>query len=146
MAKILYPVGTQVTIKGTGPFFVTAYHKGEKFPYRVSVVKGGEGASVNGKPKFSVKCLKRYNPTQTDYAEDTEDKYSDSKPTTDTLQDSFTREEVIKLLRALAEDTSDLIDKLRKEFRTDVSYIAKAVDCNFNKVGKQFKTLSHDDD
>ncbi len=149
MSKILYPVGTQVTLKKypeAGVFEVIEYKKGEKFPYRLENEVGERGFA--GKKKYSVKGLKRYNPTQAKVAQDvsTPDVAS---PKQNPVQDVYTREEVDTLLAQQYQDLLTLlatVDEVAFKAFQKSNRIAKVVDANFCTVAKQFKSLNHDDD
>jgi len=158
MSKILYPVGTQVTLRKfpeAGTFEVVEYIKGEKYPYRVENDSGDEG--FNGKTKFSVKGLKRYNPTQAKATQTGSDVASPKVRTaTEVAQsiatpqkETYSREEVDVLMATQYQDLLELIasvDSVAVDAFNKAKRIAKVVDTNFCIVGKQFKTLNHDDD
>ena len=66
MSKILYPVGTPVTLRKfpkVEGLIVSKYVKGEKYPYRVGFFEGDE-VNIEGKSKFSKAGLKRYSPKE----------------------------------------------------------------------------------
>jgi len=158
MSKILYPVGTQVTLRKfpeAGVFEVVDYKKGEKYPYRVE--NDAEDQGFNGKTKFSVKGLKRYNPTQAKATQTGSDVASPKVRTaTEVAQsiatpqkETYSVEEVNTLLAQQYEDLLSLIatvDKVAYEAFQKSNRIAQVVDTNFCRVSKQFKTLNHDDD
>ena len=158
MSKILYPVGTEVTLRkfpDAGVFEVTEYKKGEKYPYRIENDEGDTG--VEGKTKFSVKGLKRYNPTQAKATQTGSDVASPKVRTaTEVAQsiatpqkDTYSREEVDVLMAQQYEDLLSLVatvDKVAYEAFQKANRIAQVVDTNFCRVSKQFKTLNHDDD
>ena len=137
MSKILYPVGTLVIVKKfpeVGAVAVTDYKKGEKYPYRVEGISG---------KKFSVKGLKRYNPTQAKVAE--------ASPTVSAPMNCncYTKEEVDVLLAHQWQDILEMlsnVDRVAVEALRNTHMIADMTDSNFRKVAKQFKTLNHDDD
>lgn len=138
MGKILYPVGTAVTLRKfprVEGLYVTRYVKGEKYPYRVGLYPGDE-INIEGKSKFSVKGLKRYQkPTE-----------KDCPVQSPAEKDYYTRDEVNKLLSAQFEDISYLVDLLREELGSQVLHVANVTDRNFMRFGKALKTLNHDDD
>lgn len=151
MSKILYPVGTQVTLKKypeAGVFEVIEYKKGEKFPYRLENEVGERGFA--GKSKYSVKGLKRYNPTQAKATQTGSDVASPkvTPGATHVPQDSYTREEVDTLLAQQYQDLLQLLETVDevafKAFQKS-NRIAKVVDSNFATVARQFKSLNHDD-
>lgn len=145
MGKILYPVGTPVTLRkfpDTEGLIVSKYVKGEKYPYRVGYFVDDE-VSVEGKSKFSKAGLKRYNPTQAQVTE--------ASPTVSAPMNCncYTREEVDLLLAQQWQDLTELlrnVDHVAMEALTNTQIISKVADRNFRTVSKQFKTLSHDDD
>jgi len=144
MSKILYPVGTQVTLRKfpeAGVFEVVEYKKGEKFPYRVENDFGDSGA--NGKTKFSVKGLKRYNPTQ---AKATQTGSDVASPKQTPTQDTYSKSQVDELLAQVYDDMGELLRQVQHASQEDISRVARVVDTNFCRVSKQFKTLNHDDD
>lgn len=157
--KILYPVGTQVVTKAQPnyPYFVVQYIKGDKYPYRISDSKDGEPTKVAGKSKFSIKGLKRYNPTQTkDSAKDVasaspkkcegEGSYFDRK---EAAQEVYTKNEVDELINQVYADIETLlqsVDSVAMEALANTKIIARSVDGNFYQVAKTLKTLNHDDD
>jgi len=162
MSKILYPVGTQVTLRKfpeAGVFEVVDYIKGEKYPYRVE--NDVEENGFAGKSKFSVKGLKRYNPTQAKATQTGSDVASPKqaphvRTATEVAQsiatpqkDTYSREEVDVLMAQQYEDLLSLVatvDKVAYEAFQKSNRIAQVVDTNFCRVSKQFKTLNHDDD
>jgi len=146
-------VGTQVTLRKfpeAGTFEVTEYIKGSKFPYRVENDSGDEGFS--GKSKFSVKGLKRYNPTQAKVTQAVSTPDVPSRvtvPETKSCNNCYTSEEVDVLMAQQYEDLLSLVatvDKVAYEAFQKSNRIAQVVDTNFCRVSKQFKTLNHDDD
>lgn len=146
MSKILYPVGTQVTLRKfpeAGVFEVVEYIKGEKYPYRVENEFGDEGA--NGKKKFSVKGLKRYNPTQAKVAQEASAPDVASPKQTPT-KDTYSKEQVDELLAQVYDDMGELLRQVQHASQEDLNRVARVVDTNFCRVSKQFKTLNHDDD
>ena len=145
MGKILYPVGTSVTLRkfpDTEGLIVSKYIKGEKYPYRVGYFEGDE-VSVEGKSKFSKAGLKRSNPTQAKVAE--------ASPTASAPMNCncYTKEEVDVLLtqqwKTIVQMLSS-VDGVAVEALRNTHMIADMTDSNFRKVAKQFKTLNHDDD
>ena len=149
MSKILYPVGTQVTLKKfpeAGVFEVIEYKKGEKFPYRLENEVGERGFA--GKTKYSVKGLKRYNPTQAK-ATQTGSDVASPKQVSPVTHDVYTKEEVDTLLAQQYQDLLSLlatVDEVAFKAFQKSNRIAKVVDANFCTVARQFKTLNHDDD
>lgn len=138
MSKILYPVGTLVTVKKfpeVGAVTVTDYKKGEKYPYRVEGLSG---------KKFSVKGLKRYNPTQA--------KAVEASPTTPVTEaprkkcNCITREEVEAMLMSALNDVYHDLGMSVQNIDGKVMRLAELTDHNFGTVVKKFKTLNHDDD
>lgn len=152
MSKILYPVGTPVTVRKspeTEGLIVTDYKKGEKYPYRVGFYEGDK-VTVAGKTKFSVKGLKRYNPTQAKVAQEvsTPDVAS-PKQVSPVTHDVYTKEEVDTLLAQQYQDLLTLlatVDETAFKAFQKANRIAKVVDTNFCTVARQFKSLNHDDD
>lgn len=145
MGKILYPVGTRVTLRkfpDTEGLIVSKYIKGEKYPYRVGYFEGDE-VSVEGKSKFSKAGLKRSNPTQAKVAE--------ASPTASAPMNCncYTEEEVDVLLAQQWEAFVNMlssVDSVAVEALRNTYKIAEMNDHNFMKIAKQFKTLNHDDD
>lgn len=147
MSKILYPVGTQVTLRKfpeAGVFEVVEYKKGEKFPYRVENEFGDSGA--NGKTKFSVKGLKRYNPTQAKATQTSSDVASPKQTPTQEKCTCYTKDQVDELLAQVYDDMGELLRQVQHASQEDLNRVARTVDTNFCRVSKQFKTLNHDDD
>lgn len=147
MSKILYPVGTPVTVRKspeTEGLIVTAYHKGEKYPYRVGFYEGDTEVTVAGKKKFSVKGLKRYNPTQA--------KAVEASPTTPVTEaprkkcNCISREEVEAMLMSALNDVYHDLGMSVQNIDGKVMRLAELTDHNFGTVVKKFKTLNHDDD
>lgn len=157
MAKILYPIGTRVVVKSVidhSPLFVLEYHKGEEYPYRVGP-QDGTPITVGNKSKFSVKGLKRYNPTQakaTDAGRDVEEAKCTEKKCAEgsyfdrqEVHNTYTQEEVDTLLHAVTKDFYRELEGIRQELYADILTVAKVSDRNFSTVSKKFKTLNHDD-
>ena len=139
MSKILYPVGTQVTLRkfpNLAGLIVTQYKKGEKYPYRVGLHAGDE-VIIEGKSKFSKAGLKRYNPTQT-------------KAIGNTLEpqkcDCMTRAEVEKMIQSVITDVYHDLGLNINLVKEAVMKSAEISDHNFLVVNHQIKTLNHDDD
>lgn len=143
MSKILYPVGTTVTLRKypeMGPVEVSDYVKGEKYPYRVKTL-GGQPVDVP-KTKFSVKGLKRYNPTQA--------KVTEASPQVAVAPkkkcNCITREEVEAMLMSALNDVYHDLGMSVQNLDGKVMRLAELTDHNFGTVVKKFKTLNHDDD
>ena len=143
MSKILYPVGTQVTLRKypeAGVFEVIEYKKGEKFPYRLENEVGERGYA--GKKKYSVKGLKRYNPTQA--------KVTEASPQVAVAPkkkcNCITREEVEAMLMSALNDVYHDLGMSVQNLDGKVMRLAELTDHNFGTVVKKFKTLNHDDD
>lgn len=146
MSKILYPVGTPVTVRKspeTEGLMVTQYKKGEKYPYRVGFFEGDE-VTVAGKTKFSVKGLKRYNPTQAKVAE--AGSQASVAPTPTQTCNCITREEVEAMLMSALNDVYHDLGMSVQSVEGKVMRLAELTDHNFGAVVKKFKTLNHDDD
>ena len=149
MSKILYPVGTQVTLRKypeAGVFEVIEYKNGEKFPYRLENEVGERGFA--GKSKYSVKGLKRYSPTQAKVAQDVSTPDVASPKQTPT-REYYTREEVDTLLAQQYQGLLTLlaaVDETAFNAFQKSNRIANVLDHNFCTVAKQFKSLNHDDD
>lgn len=154
MAKILYPVGTEVTLRKypeAGVFTVVEYIKGEKFPYRVENAYGDKGQ--HGKSKFSIKGLKRYNPTQADETKKSESVDSPSRSygveRPELTKDVYTKEEVNELVEAHYLETLELLQMVNHtadKALAGVRKVSRITDGNFIELTKYLKTLSHDDD
>ena len=160
MSKILYPVGTKVTVRKNGSdahFVVREYIKGDKFPYRLGLSMAGDNVKVAGMSKFSKAGLKRYNPKELRSAD-----YGDVSPTQAKVDQGnapeqpessacncYTAEEVDVLLARQWEAVVQMlsnVDEVAMEALRNTHMIAYITDSNFRKVAKQFKTLNHDDD
>ena len=158
MGKILYPVGTRVTLRkfpDTEGLIVSKYIKGEKYPYRVGYFEGDE-VSVEGKSKFSKAGLKRSNPKELRSADSvdvspTQAKVAEASPTASAPMNCncYTKEEVDVLLtqqwKTIVQMLSS-VDGVATGALNNTLMIAEVLDHNFEKVAKQFKTLNHDDD
>lgn len=155
MAKILYPVGTPVTVRKspeTEGLVVTQYVKGEKYPYRVGFYPGDQ-VIVGEKYKFSKAGLKRYNPTQ---AKVDQGNAPEQPEPTATNKNCGQCSELSKVVsQAIDEIMSRMADvrdvaaqayENSEENRHAIMQIAELADANFRTVSKQFKKLSHDDD
>lgn len=147
MAKILYPVGTQVRVKSVldhSPLYVVDYRKGEKYPYRLGNTPEGTPVEVAGKSKFSKAGLKRYNPTQTS-GDHAIEQQSGLQPECV----CYSAEEVDLLLAQQWQDMLEMlssVDRVASEALRNTHSIADMTDSNFRRVSKKFKTLNHDDD
>lgn len=147
MGKILYPVGTPVTLRKYPEIeglIVTRYVKGEKYPYRVGFHAGDEVHTMDGKSKFSKAGLKRSNPTQAKV-----DQGNAPKQPKSSACNCYTAEEVDVLLARQWEAVVQMlsnVDGVAMEALRNTHMIADMTDSNFRKVAKQFKTLNHDDD
>lgn len=147
MSKILYPVGTPVTLRKfpkVEGLIVSNYVKGEKYPYRVGFFEGDE-VNIEGKSKFSKAGLKRYNPTQAQADEGN----APMQPQSTASCNCYTAEEVDVLLAQQWEQFISMlqsVDSIAVEALRNTHKIAEMTDRNFMKVAKQFKTLNHDDD
>lgn len=159
MAKILYPVGTQVQVvanfgdssgdRDIGKVgTVVSYTKknnnphvynGTTMPYRIQFEDGNYVFAA-------VKELKRYNPTQVNKVEKSCDaKQPESKP----AQDVYTKVEVDEMLNSLYAEMVSLVESTYStamEALDNTKIIAKMTDRNFSAVARTIKTLSHDDD
>ena len=155
MAKILYPVGTPVTVREspeTEGLVVTRYMNGEKYPYRVGFYPGDQ-VIVGGKYKFSKAGLKRSNPKELCSADSvgvspTQAKVDQASPESSACN-CYTAEEVDVLLARQWEVVVQMlssVDGVAMEALRNTHMIADMADSNFRKVAKQFKTLNHDDD
>ena len=137
MGKILYPVGTPVTVRKspkTEGLIVTQYVKGEKYPYRVGFYPGDQ-VIVGEKYKFSKAGLKRYSPTQ-----------AKVEKSTTVPQDVYTKNEVDDLIKHTTEYVLGQVNSIAFDLRSAILISAEMTDSNFRKTAKQFKTLNHDDD
>lgn len=132
--------------KSQTPYQVLEYRKGEKYPYRLKGCQDpfDEQVSVNGMSKFSVKGLKRYNPTQAKATQTGSDVDSPAKSTPE--KDYYTKEQVDELLAQVYDDMGELLRQVQHASQEDLNRVARVVDTNFCRVSKQFKTLNHDDD
>ena len=161
MSKILYPVGTKVTVKKLNDddmyYFVVNYRKGKKFPYVLSVTEGGSPDGIGGTKFFSVKGLKRYNPKELRSADSVGvshtqaevDQGNATRQPESSACNCYTREEVDVLLAHQWKDILEMlsnVDEVATEALRNTHMIADMTDSNFMKVAKQFKTLNHDDD
>ena len=146
MGKILYPVGTPVTVRKspeTEGLVVTQYVRGDKYPYRVGFYPGDQ-VIVGEKYKFSKAGLKRSNPTQAKV-----DQGNATKQPESSACNCYTAEEVDVLLAKQWEAVVQMlsnVDGVAMEALRNTYKIAETTDRNFMKVAKQFKTLNHDDD
>lgn len=148
MSKILYPVGTPVTVRKspeTDGLVVTQYKKGEKYPYRLGYYPGDE-VFVNGKSKFSVRGLKRYSPTQTLKKSTFEEAMARADQQAEKKCDCITRDEVEKMIASVVSDIYQDLGMSVQEVNNKVMMAAEISDINFRTVARQFKTLNHDDD
>ena len=160
MGKILYPVGTKVTVRKNGSdayFVVREYIKGDKFPYRLGLGMAGDNVKVAGMSKFSKAGLKRYNPKELRSADSVDvsptqakvDQGNAPKQPESSACNCYTREEVDVLLAHQWQDILEMlsnVDGVAMEALRNTYMIAEMTDRNFMKVAKQFKTLNHDDD
>ena len=160
MGKILYPVGTPVTLRKYPEIeglIVTRYVKGEKYPYRVGFHAGDEVHTMDGKSKFSKAGLNRSNPKELSSADSVDvsptqaevDQGNAPKQPEPSACNCYTAEEVDILLAQQWEAVVNMlssVDSVAVEALRNTHKIAEMTDRNFMKVAKQFKTLNHDDD
>lgn len=165
MGKILYPVGTRVVVravKNHSPLYVVEYRKGKKFPYGLSDSPSGKPMVINDHKWFSVKGLKRYNPTQTKsegqaVATATEAELRAAfTPKKDSSCACYTREEVDALVQAAFVEALEVVHEAARtaEEALDVAYgvehtlvtFSKVTDRNMQNISKAFKANRHDDD
>lgn len=149
MSKILYPVGTPVLLKAdepnNDPLYVVEYRKGKKFPYGLSATPHGPVQKWGfGKEHkwFSVKGLKRYNPTQAKAVEASPQVAVAPKKKCNCI----TLEEVEAMLMSALNDVYHDLGMSVQNIDGKVMRLAELVYHNFGTVAKQFKTLNHDDD
>lgn len=115
--KILYPVGTPVTLRKypeIKDLIVTQYIRGEKYPYRVGFSSGDDIITTDGKSKFSVKGLKRTETASNSTDTHSEDKNAKNPKSTEEIKEkkankSYTKEEVNNLLQELHDHFNDML-------------------------------------
>lgn len=176
MGKILYPVGTKVTLRkfyndatrvsdGLDHLVVKDYIKGSDNPYVVTCPNVG----YDNETRYSVEELVKWETMKKKYP----DQYNAERdgfyfrhygPAREVSQDAnrdalkqpessacncYTREEVDVLLAQQWEAIVQMlsnVDGVAMEALRNTHMIAERTDRNFMKVAKHLKTLNHDDD
>lgn len=200
MAKILYPVGTKVTLRqfydGTKSFYevsplvVVDYIKGEENPYVTRVKRNPDAPEIRRskedlvswttmKKKFADRYDILRDTVSGEIAKSTEDVNANkafidiaSKACdisnclvckdvpTQAYQDTYTTQEVNKLLADVRSEMADKLVELAEVIQTELNdvrnlagiayengfVVADLTERNFKQVSRKFKTLNHDDD
>lgn len=195
--KILYPVGTKITVVANKPKtddtqglpeivglsgIVVGYNKGEKHPYIILLDNGrlinawyGEIREANSEKATEAlaKSLKPKTPKSTGEVTakkalikqaskecNTKDCYICNYVPSNPYQDTYTTQEVNKLLADVRSEMADKLVELAEVIQTELNdvrnlagtayengfVVADLAERNFKQVSRKFKTLNHDDD